>query len=110
MIVRDGVFVDSTGFFDRTGLAAGIDDVAAFWRGGGEQKDEIGLSFVGDDLKPTPFLEFIEGGHCHYGNAGTVFEENGFGGKDCGGDFLWRRSLREWRLSLLCVGGGNDQE
>ena len=84
VIVWDSVFVDSAGLFDGASLAAGIDDMATFWRRGGEQKDEIGLSFVGDDQEPAPILEFIERGLCHFGSAGAVFEENGVGGKDCG--------------------------
>ena len=32
VIVGNGIFIDGTGFVDGASLAAGIDDVAGFWR------------------------------------------------------------------------------
>lgn len=99
VIVGDGVFIDVARCVDGAGLASRVNDVAAFGRRGGEQKNEVGLSFVGDDLETSPSLEFFECGFSYCGSAGTVFEKNGFCGGDFGRDFR-RRRFNGFRLLL----------
>ena len=88
VIVGNGIFIDSAGFFDGARLTAGINDVAAFWRRSREHENEVGLSLVCEDLETAPFFQFLQRDFSDSGNAGTVFEESGFGSKDLGRDFL----------------------
>jgi hypothetical protein len=89
-----------------SGLAAGIDDVAAFWRRRREQKDEAGLRFVSDDLEATPFFELGEGVFADGWYTGLVIEEHGFRGVDFARDFRRRVDLRDNRNG----GSGRDHE
>lgn len=60
VIVGNGVFIDSAGFFDGACLTAGINDVAAFWRRSREHENEVSLSFVRENLETAPFFQFVE--------------------------------------------------
>jgi hypothetical protein len=60
VIVGNGIFIDGAGFFNGAGLTAGINDVAAFWRRSREHENEVGLSFVREDLETAPFFQFVE--------------------------------------------------
>jgi anti-sigma B factor antagonist len=82
------LFIDVAGFVDGAGLASGANDVAAFGR---RAEDEVGLSFVGDDLETGPSLKFFE---C---------------GEDFGGDFR-RRSLRVRSRLLRQEVSGTEQK
>ena len=111
MIVGNGIFIDSAGFFDGAGLAAGINDVAAFGRRRREHEKEVSLSFVREDLETAPFFKFVERGFSDCGNAGTIFEESGLGREDFGRDFLRNRTRFRKRSVLVRYGRhGADQK